>query len=144
MDASGPDLLTADAAADRLRAAGRRVTRQRLAVYEALADLGGHRGVDEVIDWLHRNGQPLPPASVYNALDALVAAGLAVAAHRGPPRALYEVAGGAHDHFECRSCGAILDVATTRRRPVTSPIEGAVVDEVQVTYRGICAACKED
>jgi Fe2+ or Zn2+ uptake regulation protein len=113
-------------------------------VYEALAELGGHRGVDEVSDWLQANGYRLPPASVYNALDTLVAAGLAVVAHRGPPRALYEVAGGAHDHFECRACGALLDVPTTRRRPVTSPIEGAVVDEVQLTYRGVCADCKAD
>lgn len=43
MDAPGPGALSEA----RLRAAGVRVTRPRLAVLDAVEGLGGHRGVDE-------------------------------------------------------------------------------------------------
>ena len=141
MDAAGAGRLTDDDPAAALRASGRRVTRQRLAVHEALKALGGHRGVDEVEAWLGEHGNRLPLASIYNALDALAATGLVSVAHRGPPRALYEVAGGAHDHFECRACGAILDVEPVTRRPLRPPVPGALIDEVVVTYRGLCPRC---
>jgi Fur family peroxide stress response transcriptional regulator len=133
--------VSADAVAARLRAGGYRVTRQRLAVFDALAGLGGHRGVDEVADALRRRGDALPVTSVYNAVEALQAVGLVSVAHRGPPRALYEVAGRSHDHFVCRVCGSIVDVEVPRSRSVRSPLPGALVDEVEITYRGVCAAC---
>jgi Fe2+ or Zn2+ uptake regulation protein len=135
--------VSPDVVAARLRAGGHRVTRQRLAVYDALAELGGHRGVDEVADALRRRGEPLPVTSVYNAVEALEAAGLVSIAHRGPPRALYEVAGDHHDHFICRVCGTILDVDAPRSRRVRSPLPGAVVDDVEITYRGVCSACAD-
>lgn len=141
MDAARAGRLNPEAVAARLRAGGHRVTRQRLAVYDALAQLGGHRGVDEVAEALRERGDAFPVTSVYNAVEALQAAGLVSIAHRGPPRALYEVAGDHHDHFICRICGTILDVDAPRSRRVRPPLPGAVVDDVEITYRGVCAAC---
>jgi Fe2+ or Zn2+ uptake regulation protein len=133
--------VTPETAAARLRASGYRVTRQRLAVFEALAELGGHRGVDEIVERLRQRGEPLPSTSVYNAVEALEGADLVSVAHRGPPRALYEVADHDHGHFICRVCGAILDVELPRRRAERPPLPGVVVDAVDITYRGLCAAC---
>lgn len=133
--------MSSGAVAQRLRASGHRVTRQRLAVFEALAGLGGHRGVDEIAGWLRERGEPLPVTSVYNAVEALEAAELVSVAHRGPPRTLYEVAGRDHDHFVCRVCGAILDVGVPRRRRPRPPLPGAVVEDVDITYRGVCGPC---
>lgn len=62
-------------------------------------------------------------------------------AHRGPPRALYEIAGLGHDHFVCRTCGEIVDVQSPGRRPAIPPVPGAVIEDVEITYRGVCAAC---
>jgi Fur family ferric uptake transcriptional regulator len=133
--------VTPEAVAARLRASGQRVTRQRLAVFEALAALSGHRGVDEIAASLHERGERLPTTSVYNAVEALTAADLVTVAHRGPPRALYEVAGRGHDHFVCRTCGRILDVDPPRSRPRPPTLPGVVIDEVETTYRGLCADC---
>lgn len=141
MDAAGASTVGSDAAAERLRASGHRVTRQRLAVFEALARLGGHRGVDEIAAWLRAHGEPLPTTSVYNAVEVLETADLVRIAHRGPPRSLYEVAGRGHDHFVCRTCGEIVDVQLPGRRPPLPPVPGAVVEDVEITYRGVCAAC---
>ena len=133
--------MNPQAVAARLRAGGYRVTRQRLAVFDALAELRGHRGVDEIADALRERGESLPVTSVYNAVEALEAVGLVSIAHRGPPRALYEVAGRGHDHFICRVCGTILDVDAPTSRRMRPPLPGAVVDDVEITYRGVCAAC---
>ncbi len=133
--------MTSDTAAARLRASGYRVTRQRLAVFEALVDLGGHRGVDEIADWLRARGEPLPVTSVYNAVEALEGADLVSVARNGPPRALYEVRDRDHAHFVCRVCGDIIDVDPPRVRRAAPSVPGALIEGVDITYRGVCATC---
>ncbi len=81
--------------------------------------------------------------TVYNALDALRGAGLIMAADAGPGPALYEAAEDWHHHFVCRECGAVLDVACVRgKKPcLHAEVPGAVIDEAQVIFRGLCQAC---
>lgn len=126
---------------DSLRAAGLRVTRPRLAVAEALRDLGGHHSADEILEHLVMLGRPLPRASVYNVLDALVTAGIAVPAYHGPGRALFEIRGDDHDHFVCTRCDAVVNVAPEQDLRDATPLSSAVVDEVAVVYRGVCPDC---
>jgi len=129
--------------ADRLRRAGLRVTRPRLAVYRALRELGGHRSADEVADHLSGGAERLPRTSVYNSLDVLREAGLVMVADVGPGRALYEAADAWHHHFVCRRCGSVFDVPCVRgTKPcLEAELAGAVIDEAQVIFRGLCPAC---
>ena len=62
--------------AKRLRAVGLRATRPRRLVLALLEELGGHRSVDELAARLQDQGTPLPRPSIYNIVEALVAAGL--------------------------------------------------------------------
>jgi len=119
------------------------VTRPRLLVLEALEGVGGHRSVDELVAALHRRGTPLPRATVYNVVNALVAHGLIMAADTGPGRALFEVGRTWHHHFVCRGCGAIIDVPCVRgEKPCLEPdLPGVEVDEAQVIWRGKCPQC---
>ena len=129
---------------DALRSAGLRVTRPRLTVAEALAELGGHHSADEILEHLEASGTPLPRASVYNVLDALVDAGIAVPALPGPGRALYELRGEEHDHFYCTECDAVSNVVLTEclaEDNRSEPEQAAVLTDVAVVYRGICAIC---
>jgi Fur family ferric uptake transcriptional regulator len=129
---------------DALRSAGLRVTRPRLTVADALAELGGHHSADEILEHLEAAGRPLPRASVYNVLDALVAAGIAVPAYHGPGRALYELRGEDHDHFYCTACDTISDVDRTTcltDHGRAEPAQAAVLTDVAVVYRGLCGAC---
>lgn len=130
---------------ERLREAGLRATRPRLAVYSALESLGGHRSADEVYDHIVTEGDQLSRASVYNALAALTAAGLVLTADAGPGRALYETATAWHHHAVCRVCGEVSDMdCAIGAKPCLSPDgEWGQVDEAQIIFRGICAACLE-
>jgi Fur family transcriptional regulator, stress-responsive regulator len=147
VDAPGATRLTDgdldDRAAGALRAAGLRMTRPRLAVHRALARLGGHRTADEVVSALNRGGGHLARTSVYNALDALRAAGLVMQASTGAGRALYEVATTWHHHFVCRACGQVTDVpCAVAAKPCLDPqLPGAEIEEAAVVYRGVCARC---
>jgi Fe2+ or Zn2+ uptake regulation protein len=127
-----------------LRAAGYRVTPQRLMIHETLVELDRHVGAEELLDAV---GERLPNVSlptVYASLDALEEAGLVrrVAAGRG--RALYDSRPVDHHHLVCRRCGAVEDLdarvsldsalASARRR-------GFDADGAEVVVHGLCTRC---
>ena len=129
--------------AQRLREAGLRVTRRRMAILRTLDTLGGHRTADELATALDNAGEPVPRASLYHALGSLADAGVLMVADAGPGVARYETGADWHHHFVCRRCGAIIDVpCAVGRQPCLEPeLPGLVVEEAQVIYRGLCASC---
>lgn len=130
-------------AAHELAEAGLRVTRARLELLELLEELGGHRSAEELVAAFRARGTPRPRATVYHVLGALERAGLVLVADAGPGRTLYEAATRWHHHLVCRGCGAIVDVAcASPTRPCLEPdLPGALVEEAQVIFRGLCPAC---
>ena len=132
------------AAEERLRMAGLRATRSRLAVMALLEEVGGHSSADDLVGaLLGARGRPLPRSTVYNVLGDLAGAGLVLTADVGPGRELFEAAASWHHHFVCTDCGAIVDVPCVRgRRPCLHPdLPGVEVDRAEVTFHGRCAAC---
>ena len=126
---------------DDIRAAGLRCTAQRAAVLERLR-AGGHQRVGDVTTAVAAGLGTVSVQAVYDALEALTAAGLA---HRLEPAgspALYEAAGAPHHHLVCRRCGAVTDV-DLRHRPDLVPVDdhGYAVDAVELTFWGTCPAC---
>lgn len=142
MDAARPGALT-DAHAAQLRAAGLRVTPQRLAVLDALASLGGHRTADEVAAALRDGGRPIPRATPYHVLGTMADAGVLLVADAGPGVSRFEIATPWHHHLVCRACGRVVDVPCVggRRPCLDADLPGAVVEEAQVIFRGLCPSC---
>ena len=132
--------------ADRLRAAGLRVTQPRLLLLAAL-DAAPHATVDTLTDAVRRERGRLSTQAVYDALEAFVAAGLARHVEpAGSPARFESRVGDNHHHVVCRRCGATADVdCAVGRRPCLTPNEshGFVVDEAEVTYWGLCPQCAE-
>lgn len=131
--------------AERIRSAGVRVTRPRLLVLSLLHEIGGHRSAEDMVDVLRSRRSTLPRASVYNVLNDLADHGLVMRVDAGPGRALYEAASMWHHHFVCRVCHSIIDVpCAVGAKPCMMPeIEGLIVDEAQVIFRGLCPfACE--
>lgn len=129
--------------ARRLREANVKVTRPRLLILSLLYELKGHHSADELVEILQERQTPLPRASVYNSLDALVKHGLVMLADAGPGRALYEEGGAWHHHFVCTECGAVMNIACIKgEKPCLFPesVPG-VIDEAQIIFRGRCQSC---
>jgi Fe2+ or Zn2+ uptake regulation protein len=129
----------------RLRSAGLRVTRPRLAVLETLAE-GGHLEVDEIAAKVRRRLDSVSTQAVYDVLGALSRAGLARRIEPAGSPALYEArAGDNHHHVVCRSCGVIADIdCAIGEAPCLDPstARGFEVDEAEVTFWGLCPSCQ--
>jgi len=128
----------------RLRDAGLRVTRPRLAVLDALVELA-HADTESVIGAVRRELPEVSHQAVYDSLRTLTASGLARRIQPSGSVARYEVrVGDNHHHLVCRSCGAIADVdCAVGEIPclTASDDHGYVVDEAEVIYWGQCPAC---
>jgi Fur family ferric uptake transcriptional regulator len=127
-----------------LRGAGLRVTRQRLAVLDALVELA-HADTDSVIVAVRRDLPDVSHQAVYDSLRTLTAAGLARRIQPTGSVARYEArVGDNHHHLVCRSCGEITDVdCAVGHVPclTASDAQGYVVDEAEVIYWGLCPTC---
>jgi len=84
---------------------------------------------------------------IYDALGALVGAGLARQIEPAGSPALYEArAGDNHHHLVCRGCGAVVDVdCVVGPAPCLEPSDrlGFVIDEAEITFWGRCSDCIE-
>ena len=130
--------------ADLLREAGLLVTRPRLLVLDLLRSTPGHHSADDIVSLLTEESKPLPRASVYNVVSALVDCGLVTMVSVGPGSARYEYGAPWHHHFVCKICGAIQDVrCVLGKKPCLEPDDIAGdVEEAQVTFRGTCTSCR--
>lgn len=130
-----------------LRAAGLRVTGPRLAVLSEVTDRK-HVAADEVAQAVRDRLGTISTQAVYDVLGALTRAGLVRRIEPAGSPARYETrVGDNHHHVVCRSCGAITDVdCVIGEAPCLSPADasGFVIDEAEVTFWGLCPACKRE
>lgn len=135
------------AASERLRAAGLRVTVQRVAVLDALADRP-HVSAESVFSALREKlgGVALP--TVHGILGDLTSAGIVrKVSLPDATSALYEVQHefDNHHHVQCVECGRVEDVAcAVGEAPCLHPSHdhGMRILEASVTYRAICSDCE--
>ena len=131
--------------APRLRDAGLRVTRPRLAVLDALA-AHPHADADTLVTVARQVHPTISPQAVYGVLKALVTVGLARRVEPAGAPALYEVRVGDNPPpLVCRSCGVVADVdCTVGAAPCLTPSDtaGFVVDEAEVVFWGLCRECR--
>jgi Fe2+ or Zn2+ uptake regulation protein len=128
-----------------IRAAGLRCTPQRIAVLEVLRSQRRHHQVDEVSSLVRERLGAVSTQGVYDALNALVGAGLARRIRPAGSPALYEArAGDNHHHLVCRGCGRVTDVDCVVGSAAClepSDSQGFVIDEAEVTFWGRCPEC---
>jgi Fur family transcriptional regulator, stress-responsive regulator len=128
----------------RLRDAGLRVTRPRLAVLEAVRT-HPHSDTETVISAVREDLGEVSVQAVYDVLKALTSAGLLRRIEPAGSLPRYEMrTGDNHHHVVCRTCGAIDDVdCAVGDTPCldASDDHGYVIDEAEVTYWGLCPTC---
>jgi Fur family transcriptional regulator, stress-responsive regulator len=132
------------ATAGELRAAGLRVTAARVALLEAVRS-GHHLDVEALTNAVRERLGHVSMQAVYEALNALTAAGLVRRIEPARAPALFEGrVGDNHHHIVCRSCGAVADVdCAVGAVPCLTPSDdhGFSIDEAEVIYWGLCPGC---
>jgi len=127
-----------------LQSANLRVTRPRLAVMHAVSD-HPHAETDTIIRASRELVPDISHQTVYDALNALTAAGLVRRIQPTGSLARYEArVGDNHHHVVCRSCGVIADVdcAVGEAPCLTASNDlGFAIDEAEVIYWGLCPDC---
>ncbi len=130
--------------AEELRGAGLRVTAARVALLEAVR-AGDHLDVEAIATGVRQRVGYVSLQAVYDALNALTAAGLVrrIELAGGPARYEGRV-GDNHHHVACRSCGVVADVdCAVGEAPclTASNDHGFVIGEAEVVYWGLCPDC---
>lgn len=141
--AADASLPTAEA---RLRAAGLRVTAQRLAILAALDATRSHPHVTWLVEETRRRLGAVSTQAVYDALASLTAAGLVRRIEPAGSPARFEArTGDNHHHVVCRRCGAAADVdCVVGAAPCLEPSASAgfAIDEAEITFWGLCPTCQ--
>ncbi|RNE63600.1 Fur family transcriptional regulator [Cryobacterium tepidiphilum] len=142
-DATAP----ADGAAERIRAAGLKVTAGRVAVWRALA-AAPHADAEQVFAQVKTELPGTSLQSVYGILAAFTAAGLVRRIEPARSAARYERRiGDNHHHVVCTGCGAVGDVdCVVGEAPCLTPSNtgGFTVQTAEVTFWGVCPACQAE
>ncbi|MBI3227758.1 MAG: transcriptional repressor [Mycolicibacterium cosmeticum] len=127
-----------------LRDASLRVTRPRVAVLGAVHG-HPHSDTDTVIRSVRAELPEVSHQTVYDALNALTAAGLVRRIQPSGSVARYESrVGDNHHHVVCRKCGVIADVdCAVGEAPCLTASDdlGFAIDEAEVIYWGVCPDC---
>ena len=115
-------------AADRLTAAGERVTRQRLLVANALAASGRRLTAEQLFRSLRRREPAIGRATVFRTLETLVEAGVARRLELdGHVYAYVACLPAHHHHIACTRCGRVEEI-----------------DDALLDFYGRCATCRAE
>src|SRR3954452_21535275 len=128
-----------------LRAAGHRVTSQRVVLYRVLTKLGRHAHAEEIARVSAEQLPGLSLPTVYATLELFEHLGLVRRVDAGGPAALYDPRTEPHAHFACRHCGAVSDLdapVDPGAAEAAAREHGAEPDHVDVVLRGLCGTCR--
>jgi Fur family peroxide stress response transcriptional regulator len=132
-----------------VRAAGLKLTPQRMAIVRELAQDESHPTAQELFDRLRPSLPTMSFATVYNTLAALSAAGLCTALSLAPGSGRFDPNMQLHHHVVCDACGLVRDIPATpsdaavpsRSRLRSRAAPGFEVRYVEQIFRGLCGAC---
>ncbi|UYP19315.1 transcriptional repressor [Rhodococcus sp. Z13] len=130
-----------------LRSVGLRVTAPRVAVLRTVAE-HPHSDADRIAAHVRDELGSVSTQAVYDVLKACVGSGLLRRIEPAGSPARYETRiGDNHHHLVCRNCGEVVDIdCVVGAAPCLTPSEdhGFVIDEAEVTFWGLCPACREN
>ncbi|MCI9263749.1 MAG: transcriptional repressor [Oscillospiraceae bacterium] len=125
--------------------AGKRYSRQRELIYEAVMGSKEHPTAEMVYQWLKPVCPNLSLGTVYRNLNLLAEEGVLVRMSFTVER--YDGDTCPHSHFRCKSCGRVFDVepdydeALDRAAEQVSP--GFRVEGHDLTFIGYCPECEK-
>ncbi len=131
---------------DRLLTCGIRPSQQRIAIMEYLMTHPIHPTIDDVYQALCPEIPSLSRTTVYNTLRMMSEKKAAQMITIDDHRVCYDGNTEPHVHFFCKKCGRVIDLMNERAPKLRQEIrvEGNIVQEEQLYYKGICAVCAQE
>ncbi len=130
---------------ERFREHAIRCTRQRAAIYAALAETTSHPTADDLYRTVRRVCPRISRNTVYYTLGALSHAGLVHEVNIGHDGARFDANLTLHHHLICRGCHRILDVMDEALDQLHVPREQAKGFRIfihRVEFQGYCVGCQ--
>jgi Fe2+ or Zn2+ uptake regulation protein len=130
-----------------LRSRGRRLTRQRQLIWDALvAEPDAHLSAEDVAARVQERSPRVNASTVYRTLEVLVAEGLVRRTDLGTSRSFYEpVHEHPHHHVVCERCGAVEHVHDDALGTLAESVEAAsgyALGAREITLFGLCPDCR--
>lgn len=118
----------------------------RLKIFEFLVGSRSHPTVDIIYSEIIRQIPTLSKTTVYNTLKTLAEKGLLSPLTIEDTEVRYDADISFHGHFKCQSCGTLYDIdlgplKTGNKLAAAKKIEGHLITEKQVYFKGICRKC---
>lgn len=124
--------------------AGRRYSRQRELIYQAVLGSREHPTAEMVYQWLKSANPQLSLGTVYRNLNLLAEEGILI---RMPfPVERYDAVTSPHSHLRCEGCGRVIDLDFPYHEELDAAV-GESVPEMEihrhdVVFYGLCPNCK--
>lgn len=127
----------------RLMERGIRPSMQRLVIMDYLIHHPIHPTIDDVYQALSNKVPTLSRTTVYNTLRMLSENQAAQMITIDEHRVCYDGNVESHVHFYCKKCGKIIDLFGEQAPKLEGEktVEGNIIQEEQLYYKGICAKC---
>jgi len=138
--------MTLDDIRRRFRACGVRLTPQRAAIYQALANTTAHPTAEALYTRVKKQHPMLSQNTVYYTLGTLKAAGLVHEVNYWHDRARFDANMEVHHHLICLSCRRIddlTDAALDSLAVSTRRTAGFHVLAHRVEFHGYCKECRD-
>ena len=137
--------ITNNAATKRLLDCGIKPSIQRVEIMNYLMTHFTHPTVEEVYTALCPKIRTLSRTTVYNTLRLFSERKAALMITIDEHRVCYDGDTHPHVHFYCKECGKVMDFMdeSAPAMPAAIEIEGNLVDEMQLYYKGVCAECRQ-
>ena len=141
-------MLTSQELTAILRDNGYKVTPQRLAVYEALADETWHPNAEMLYNKLQPRFPAMSFATVYKTVEILHDIKVIQILNAGEDSYRYDANVEEHYHLRCLQCGAVDDATMdeTAKQQLTQLVEsqsGYEISGRQFYFYGICPKCRK-
>ncbi len=129
-----------------IRAAGHRVTNQRVLILDAVCEGDGHTTIGQIYARTRVRDRSIDRSTIYRALKLFVELGLVVSADTGAGESVYEIAKPKqHHHLVCRRCGKEQEVGQQAMQAMFEQVEHEYqfqVDTDHLILFGLCSTCQ--
>lgn len=119
---------------------------QRMAIMTYLLEHKTHPTIEEIYKSLSPDMPTLSKTTIYNTLKLFVENGATSMLTINEKTTCYDYDTSPHAHFICKKCNKVTDLfyGVENMIPSRQEIEGNIIVDMQVYYRGICKDCLKE